>query len=355
MTDLNLAGESYAHSLIAAGKVDRAAPWSFEAADGNALLGKGGDDWESYGKAHLGLDRTASDKTKARYKFPVSKGGRLYRSGVIAAKQRAAQQNDAAIEKAATALLTAIDKPKAAPALLERKAVAFQYKFVDEGAAPGAFEGYGSVFGNEDDYGDVIAPGAFTGVLARHQAKGTMPKMLLNHGSMGGGLFGGADPMADLPIGKYTAMAEDSHGLQCKGRLINLDTESGKRIHGAMKEGELGGLSIGYRAGDFVRGTKPNEPRRTIKTIKDLLEVSPVTFPANELATIGAVKAAGQISTIREFENFLRDAGGFSRASARAIAERGFKSSEPRDEDGAISDWLNTLKGVRADLPQRSS
>lgn len=355
MIDLNLVGESNAHSLIAAGKVDRTSPWSFEAADGNALLGKGGDDWESYSKAHLGLDRGAGDKTKGRYKYPFAKGGKLYRSVVIAIKSRASQQNDAAIEKAAAALLTEIDKVKSTPSLLERKAIPFQYKFVDEGTAPGTFEGYGSVFGNEDDYGDVIAPGAFTGVLARHQAKGTMPKMLLNHGSMGGGMFGGADPMADLPIGKYTAMSEDTHGLQCKGRLINLDTESGKRIHGAMKEGELGGLSIGYRAGDFVRGTKPNEPRRTIKSIKDLIEVSPVTFPANELATINGVKAAGQINTIREFENFLRDVGGFSRASARSIAERGFKSSEPRDEDGAMNGLLATLVSTRRSIRKHSS
>jgi hypothetical protein len=57
MTDLNLTGESYAHSPIAAGKVDRASAWSFDAADGNALLGKNGDDWENYSRYHLGLDR----------------------------------------------------------------------------------------------------------------------------------------------------------------------------------------------------------------------------------------------------------------------------------------------------------
>jgi hypothetical protein len=81
MTDLNLVGESYAHSLVSAGKVDRTSPWSFEAADGNALLGKNGDDWETYSKHHLGLDRSANDKTKARYRYPFAKGDRLYRSG----------------------------------------------------------------------------------------------------------------------------------------------------------------------------------------------------------------------------------------------------------------------------------
>lgn len=335
MTDLNLAGESYAHSLIAAGKVDRTTPWSFSAEDGNALLGKGGDDWAAYGQVHLGLDRSANDKTKARYKYPFAKGGKLFRTGVIAAKQRAAQQSDSAIEKAATALIDLIDKPKSfGPA--ERKASAFEYKFTDgDGSDAGTFEGYGSVFGNKDSYGDVMAPGAFQKTLARHKSIGSMPKMLLNHGSMGGGLFGGSDPMADLPIGKWNDMSEDSHGLQVKGRLINLDTERGKSIYGAMKEGELGGLSIGYMVKEFERGTKPDEPKRTIKSV-DLFEVSPVTFPANEMAGVNAIKSMRDIKTIREFEDFLRDVGGFSHAAAKAIAARGFKAfqPDPRDEDG---------------------
>lgn len=334
--DLNLSGESYAHSLIAAGKVDRTSPWSFSAEDGNALLGSGGNDWDAYAKAHLGLDRSANDKTKARYKYPVAKGGRIYRSGVIAAKQRAAQQGDGAVEKAASALLDQIDKSKGAALAIECKASAFEYKFVEDGGnAPGCFEGYGSVFNNEDDGGDVMLPGAFEKSLDAHRAAGTMPKMLLNHGSMGASPFGGNDPMADLPIGKWTKMAEDSHGLQVKGRLINLDTERGKNIYGAMKEGELSGLSIGYRAKDFIRGTKPNEPRRQLKAV-DLFEVSPVTFPMNTLAGISTVKRAGSISTIREFEDFLRDAGGFSHAAAKAIAASGYKAfqSDPRDEDG---------------------
>lgn len=350
-TDLNLAGESHAHSLIAAGKVDKNSAWSFSTEDGNALLGKNGDDWDSYSKAHLGLDRSANDKTKGRYKYPITKGGKVYRSGVIAAKQRAAQQSDGAIERAASALLDAIDKPKSA-GLYDRKAVAFEYKFSASDA--GSFDGYGAVFNNEDAYGDVILPGAFVKTLAEHGARGKMPKMLLNHGSMGGGLFGSSDPMADVPIGKWTHMSEDSHGLNVKGQLINLDTERGKVIHGAMKEGQLDGLSIGYKATDFSRGTKENEPRRTIKEIK-LYEVSPVTFPANDQAMVGAVKGFGQIKTIREFEAFLRDVGGFSHGAARSIAAGGFKSSEPRDEDGAIRDLLRTLVSVRKSFVKSSS
>ncbi|MGJ5000565.1 HK97 family phage prohead protease [Bradyrhizobium sp. HKCCYLRH2060] len=229
-------------------------------------------------------------------------------------------------------------------ALAARRAVSFQYKFVEDGNPAGTFEGYGSVFNNEDDGGDMILPGAFTGVLARHAAKGTMPKMLLNHGSMGGGLFGGADPMSDIPIGCWSGMSEDSHGLQCKGRLINLDTECGKRIYGAMKEKALDGLSIGYRVGDFVRGTKPNEPRRTIKTMKDLPEVSLVTFPMNDLARTGAVKAS-DIRTVRDFEDFLREVGGFSHAAAKSIATRGFRSAE--NEPAGIEAFAASLRDLR--------
>jgi hypothetical protein len=128
-------------------------------------------------------------------------------------------------------------------------------------------------------------------------------------------------------------MEEDEHGLKVEGRLINLDTERGKNIYGAMKEGVLDGMSIGYRAKEFAVGTKPNEPRRTLKKI-ELVELSVVTFPANGAARVQDIKS-GDIRTIREFEDFLRDVGGFSHAQAKAIASQGFKASEPRDEDGA--------------------
>ena len=111
-TSLNGAGRSYADSCIAAGKVDKTSSWSFDADDGNALLGPGGDDWDNYGKHHLGIDGSATDKTKARYKYPFAKGDKVYRSGLIAAKQRAAAQGDSQIENAAGALIDRIDGKK---------------------------------------------------------------------------------------------------------------------------------------------------------------------------------------------------------------------------------------------------
>jgi ATP-dependent protease ClpP protease subunit len=105
MAHLNGAGETFAHAQIAAGKVNKSASWSFSADDGNALLG----DWTNYGKHHLGVDPAEPVATKAHYKYPFAKGDTVYRSGLIAAKQRAAQQGATDIENAAGRLIDMID------------------------------------------------------------------------------------------------------------------------------------------------------------------------------------------------------------------------------------------------------
>jgi HK97 family phage prohead protease len=208
----------------------------------------------------------------------------------------------------------------------------FEFKFTDTNGKPaGSFEGYAAAFNNIDDGGDRILPGAFVNTLAQSKATNNMPKMLLNHGGLQ--RLAGAAPHDLLPIGKWNAMGEDSKGLAGDGRLINLDTENGKRIYGAMKEGELNSLSMAYKALKFVRGTRAGEPKRTLSELK-LIEAGPVTFPMNGLAAITGLKS-GSITTIREFEDFLRDVGGYSNAQAKAIASQGFKAADPRDEDEA--------------------
>lgn len=204
----------------------------------------------------------------------------------------------------------------------------FDVKFAD-GAPDGTVTGYGAVFGNVDSYGDVIAKGAFRETLREHKKAGTMPAMLMQHGGWGMG----ADDMT--PVGIWTSMSEDDNGLVVEGRLA-LDTQRGKEAYALLKmepRPALDGLSIGYVAKAWEVGTKPDEPRRTLKKI-ELWEVSLVTFPANPKARLDGVKADG-IRTIREFEDFLRDEGGFSHAAAKQIAASGFKAKpEPREEDG---------------------
>lgn len=156
----------------------------------------------------------------------------------------------------------------------------------------GSIEGYGSVFGVIDDYGDIIAPGAFAATMAAHKASGSMPAMLWQHRD-------------DEPIGVWSEMTEDAKGLRVKGRLV-LESPRGREAYALLKAGALNGLSIGFVARKWSWDNSTDV--RTLNEV-DLWEVSPVTFPANTLARVDSVKSAPTIATIRDAERCLRDAG----------------------------------------------
>ena len=97
--------------LIRGGKVDQESDWSKaqpSAEDESRFLEK--HSWAEYGAWFLAIDREASEETKDRYNFPYGDFKRVHRDGVIAAKQRAAQYDHTAIEKAADELLELIDE-----------------------------------------------------------------------------------------------------------------------------------------------------------------------------------------------------------------------------------------------------
>ncbi len=107
---VNGAGASYASERIDSDNIDGESEWSFSAEDGNALLGPDGDDWDNYGKFHLGINESAEPKTKQYYSFPFGKDGKVYVSGMRAVRQRAAQFEHTAIFEEAGKLM---DKLKA--------------------------------------------------------------------------------------------------------------------------------------------------------------------------------------------------------------------------------------------------
>lgn len=189
------------------------------------------------------------------------------------------------------------------------------------------FSGYGAAFGNIDSYGDVIAPGAFAQFLSDvEKGKQPWPSMLSQHGAMG-------LTSEDLtPIGAWTSLAEDGKGLVSAGDLAK--TQRGIEMHTLMSmkpRPAIDGLSIGYIAKKFDPRTKPDEPRRTLREIV-LVEISPVTFPANRKARVDAVKSLEEISSLSEIEDYLREAGGFSRAEAKTLVAR-IKNASQRDAD----------------------
>lgn len=197
----------------------------------------------------------------------------------------------------------------------------------------GEFEGYGSVFGVEDSYGDAVMKGAFLRSLTEWAAKGRLPSMLWQH-------------QMSEPIGIYTEMKEDEHGLYVKGRLLIDDDPLAKRAYAHLKAGSLGGLSIGYILRDYEYDKSLGIYK--LKDI-DLWEVSLVTFPANEEAQVTNVKTMlqnGETPSPSNVEKALREALGFSRTQAKAFMAKGYSALNQREVD-PDQDALQSLKDLK--------
>ena len=191
--------------------------------------------------------------------------------------------------------------------------------------APMTFSGYGAVFGNVDAYGDVIIKGAFEKTILEAKATGIWPAMLAQHGGWG------MDAESMMPVGIYTELREDDHGLYIEGKLA--DTQRGIEVYKLLKmdpRPAFNGLSIGYYPIRWKNRDKPEDPRRTLEEIK-LVEVSLVTFPANGKARVESVKS---FPDKRFIENTLCDAG-ISRSQAKRLVASGYDTAFGHCDDDA--------------------
>lgn len=180
-----------------------------------------------------------------------------------------------------------------------------EVKFVTD--KPRSFEGYASVFGGVDSYGDTIVRGAYVDTLAGRKAP---PAMLHGH-------------QRNLVVGKWTDLVEDEKGLRVRGELTPGHTEA-ENVLALLKHGAVNGLSIGFYVPEGGATWSEDFSKRTITQI-DLREISVVSMPADGDARIdlSSVKAAmNDCNTLSEIEDFLRDAGGFSRSGAKTFMAR---------------------------------
>jgi uncharacterized protein len=217
--------------------------------------------------------------------------------------------------------------------MIEKQSFSLELKALSD---EGTFEGYAAIFGNIDQGGDRIVPGAFAKSLKAVAGSGSV-KMLWNH-----------NPFE--PIGVWDELVEDTKGLFGRGRLI-LDVAKAKEVHALIKAKAIGGLSIGYK-------TIKDAIENGVRLIKeaDLFEISPVTFPMNTAAKITAFKsegltdivdklATGDRLTEREFERMAKGLG-LSNAQAERAARIHLKGQgEPvKAEQEAIA-FLKALRG----------
>lgn len=179
----------------------------------------------------------------------------------------------------------------------------------------GSFTGYGSVFGNVDSKNDIIMPGAYADVIK----SGDPVHVYVNH-----------DWLSDqLPVGTWSDLKEDDRGLYGSAGLVMQMTRASDAYH-AMKAGLVSGLSVAIMP-DQKAVNRRSDGVREIHRVKALKEISIVTDPANPAAQITSLKFADstelleeieKVGTLREFESFLRDAGGLTKGAAQALTAR---------------------------------
>jgi len=147
-------------------------------------------------------------------------------------------------------------------------------------ADDGVFKGYASIFNYVDAHGDVVCKGAFEQSLDRWQKKGALPKMLWQHAP-------------DQVVGVWTRMREDEVGLYVEGKLL-LDVAKAREAYALLRCKAVDNLSIGFRSKRSIRGRFGTRDVTYLHEV-DLMEVSLVTFAANDEARILAVKSAADV------------------------------------------------------------
>jgi hypothetical protein len=206
---------------------------------------------------------------------------------------------------------TAYLESKDSAATLEVKLAPLQIKAGVEDEDFLTISGYGSVFGNEDMGGDMVMQGAFLDSIA----SGRKVKMLYQHDTA-------------QVIGVFDSMSEDSYGLKMQGR-ISKKFGKGAEVAELIKMGAIEGLSIGFRTKEYSMDEASGQ-RKLTKL--DLFEVSVVTFPMNELASITGMKSEN--ITERDIERTFKDMG-YSNRMAKVMAGGAWKGRDDvlRDAD----------------------
>lgn len=206
---------------------------------------------------------------------------------------------------------------------------AVEIKLLDSAADEGTVEGYAATFNGVDHGADTIAPGAFAESLMAHRSAGSSPAMLWSHRQA-------------EPIGRWTAMGEDSRGLRVRG-VLNRETQAGRTAHAHLKAGDVTGLSIGFQIAPG--GSAETRIGRTLTKLV-LHEVSVVSVPMDPRARITGVKS---LASRAELEDLLRESG-LAKGAAKKIAAAGWSalSGEPTPTQDPV--WRDLMSALDANL-----
>jgi len=188
----------------------------------------------------------------------------------------------------------------------------------------GRIGGYGITFGGKDLEGDFFTPSTYFGA---HGGDGA--DCLFHHSLPVKGIDKAFSEHLFAPV----KVTRDDIGLFCE-IVLDMSHEYESAVHGLVEQKKLG-LSSGaashmvrrlasgelkrWPISEFSLTPQPAEPRNKVQTLKSLFLLEQET-------------KASQITTERDFEEFLREAG-FPKAAATTITSYGYKALRRRDAE----------------------
>jgi HK97 family phage prohead protease len=193
---------------------------------------------------------------------------KIVNGGCHATREDALAQQRALYARESAALL-----PGEEQVMPEHKTVPVEWKAATSGD-PGELVGYASVFGNLDQGGDVVMPGAFTKTLAYWKRSGLPLPLIADH-----------ELTTEGVIGSVVEANEDGTGLRVRARFSS--DPKAQSVRTKMLEGHLKGMSFTYDAVKHYRGALAGKAARFLQELK-LYEATVTPFPMNELATASA-------------------------------------------------------------------
>jgi len=152
---------------------------------------------------------------------------------------------------------------------IERRVVSAEFRVVREADKPAQIEGYAAVFDSDSvDMGFIerLAPGCFKDAL---EAEPDV-RCLIDH-------EGGLNTIGRTKSGTLE-LEEDETGL--KSRCTPPDTQAGRDIVTLIERGDISQCSFAFSVSEDSWDYDSDPIRRTITRVGDLVDVSPVTYPA---------------------------------------------------------------------------
>jgi HK97 family phage prohead protease len=211
-----------------------------------------------------------------------------------------------------------------------------EFRASDDGAG---LSGYASHFWSVDSYITTVQPGAFKRTVKQ---RGDRIPMLWQHDS-------------DKPIGRPTSLKEDNIGLKFDAAITEATTY-GRDAMALLRDGVPLGLSFGFENLKSRPATK-DDPLNfdqikakpaDVQVIEEvrLWEISLVTFPANEQATINDVRATAEADALASLIEHMR--AGTLNDEHRALVAELVAAWQDRDPDPGPDAGTTPLADVQA-------